>query len=94
MNIKPVSDLRNYPLILSSVTKDSPVYLTKNGRGTYVIMDINQQEEQEQKANEYDRIKAELKLICELNVGKVSGEENGWISEEDVKSHFEEKFHG
>ena len=61
MNIKPISDLRNYPLVLSSVEKDSPVYLTKNGRGAYVILDISQYEELEHKAKEYDCIKIELK---------------------------------
>ncbi len=39
-NIVPVSDLRNYPEVLRNVTKEQPVYLTKNGRGSYVLMDI------------------------------------------------------
>lgn len=90
MNIKPVSDLRNYPLVLSSVSEGNPVYLTKNGRGTYVILDIKEQEEQQYKANEYDRLKAELNLICEINAGKYSGENDGWISIEEVRAHFKE----
>lgn len=39
-NIKSVSDLRNYSDVLRDVTAGSPVFLTKNGRGRYVILDI------------------------------------------------------
>jgi len=39
-NIKPVSDLRNYTEVLNDICSGSPVYLTKNGRGRYVIQDI------------------------------------------------------
>ena len=38
--IKPVSDLRNYPEVLKNVGEGAPVYLTKNGTGRYVLMDI------------------------------------------------------
>ena len=38
--ILPVSDLRNYNEVLKNVSKDTPVYLTKNGRGCYVVVDI------------------------------------------------------
>lgn len=40
MNIRPVSDLRNYTAVLKDCTSGSPVFLTKNGRGKYVIMDV------------------------------------------------------
>ena len=43
-NIKPISDLRNYSEVLRDVTIDSPVFLTKNGRGRYAIMDIQDYE--------------------------------------------------
>ena len=43
-NIKPISDLRNYSEVLRDVTIDSPVFLTKNGRGRYAIMDIQDNE--------------------------------------------------
>lgn len=39
-NILPVSDLRNYNEVLKNCHKGEPVYLTKNGRGRFVIMDI------------------------------------------------------
>ena len=55
-NIKPVSDLRNYNEVLSDITVGEPVFLTKNGRGRYAILDIK----------EYEKLHAELKLISEL----------------------------
>ena len=39
-NIKPISDLRNYSDVLHDVAVDAPVFLTKNGRGRYVILDM------------------------------------------------------
>lgn len=56
MTIKPISDLRNYNTVLNDCSVDSPVFLTKNGRGKYVIMDVEQ----------YDTIMAELKLIGKI----------------------------
>lgn len=90
-NIKPISDLRNYTAVLDTVSVGSPVYLTKNGRGCFTIMDMGEQERQQKKANEYDRMAAQLKLMCELNAGRKSGEEEGWLSADDVRSHFREK---
>ncbi len=90
-NIKPISDLRNYTAVLDTVTVGSPVYLTKNGRGCFTIMDIEEQEEQKEKAQKYDKMAAQLKLMCELNAGRKSGEEEGWISTGDVRSHFRER---
>ncbi|MEE8721256.1 MAG: type II toxin-antitoxin system prevent-host-death family antitoxin [Coriobacteriales bacterium] len=40
-NIRPISDLRSYTSVLDEVTQGSPVFLTKNGRGRYVILDIS-----------------------------------------------------
>ncbi len=74
-NIKPVSDLRNYNEVLRDVEDGEPVFLTKNGRGRYVILDIE----------EYERIKAERKLMSELEKGERSAREKGWIKSEDVK---------
>ena len=55
-NIKPVSDLRNYNEVLSDIAVGKPVFLTKNGRGRYAILDIK----------EYEKLHAELKLVSEL----------------------------
>ncbi len=74
-NIKPVSDLRNYNEVLRDVENGEPVFLTKNGRGRYVILDIE----------EFEKIKAERKLMSELEKGERSAREKGWIKAEDVK---------
>ena len=84
-NIRPVSDLRNYASVLMEVRENEPVYLTKNGRGSYAIVDIKEYED-------FEKTKASLKLMYELQKGKVAGETKGWLSEEDVEKHFEEKF--
>jgi len=80
-NIVPVSDLRNYPEVLKNVSKEEPVYLTKNGRGSYVIMDIE----------EYEKTQSTLHLLAELSKGKKSGEEKGWVSSADVRARFRQK---
>ncbi len=87
-NIKPISDLRNYAAVLETVQVGKPLYLTRNGRGCYTVMNIDEQEEQSEKAEKYDQMRAQLRLMCELNEGRRSGEEEGWISSEDVRDHF------
>ena len=43
IQIRPVSDLRNkYPEIEGIVKKGNPVYLTKNGHGTMVVLSLEQ----------------------------------------------------
>lgn len=83
-NIVPISDLENYSSVLDSVAVGSPVYLTKNGKGRYAIIDIAEQEE-------YEKAKAALQLMCELEKGKHSGEEQGWLDPLDIRKHFGEK---
>ena len=56
MNIKPISDLRNYNTVLRDCRADAPVFLTKNGRGRYVIMD----------AEQYDSMMAEIRLMRKI----------------------------
>ena len=74
-SIKPVSDLRNYTDVLRDVDNGEPVFLTKNGRGRYVIIDME----------EYEKINATLKLFSELEKGEQSAIENGWVKSDDVK---------
>ena len=81
--IKPVSDLRNYPEVLKNVGEGTPVYLTKNGTGRYVLMDIG----------DYGRIEGVLRLAYELQRGKKSGETQGWISHGDMRKHFGVRAH-
>ena len=76
--ILPVSDLRNYNEVLQNVTEDSPVFLTKNGRGCYVVIDIK----------EYERMVAALKLQKELTEGEQSAERNGWLAAADVRKKY------
>ena len=90
--IKPISDLRNYNSVLEDVSVGSPVYLTKNGHGCYTIMDINEQEEMQEKAKKYDKMVAELEVMKMLNEGLTSTNEEGWIDESDILSHFKEKY--
>ena len=66
-NIKPVSDLRNYNEVLRDIAVGEPVFLTKNGRGRYVIVDMA----------EYEKTQAVLKLMDELSKGERSGNEKG-----------------
>lgn len=77
-NIKPISDLRNYTSVLRDVSVGAPVFLTKNGRGRYAIVDMQ----------EYEKTNATLTLLSELAKGKKSGEEEGWLSPDDMKTHF------
>lgn len=60
--ILPISDLRNYTEVLSQVDVDKPVYLTRNGRGTYVISKID----------DYDRDETVEELLKEVQKGEKS----------------------
>ncbi len=75
-NIRPVSDLRNYAEVLKEISFDEPVFLTKNGRGRYAIVDME----------EYEKTKAIIKLMGKLSEGEKSVKENGWLSNDDVKA--------
>lgn len=74
--IKPISDLRNYNEVLRDISEGEPVFLTKNGRGKYAILEIN----------EYDKLKASLKLMSKLAQGEKSGNEKGWLTVEEVEA--------
>jgi prevent-host-death family protein len=67
-SIKPVSDLRNYTEVLKDIKVGSPVFLTKNGRGKYVLLDME----------DYEKTNASLKLMAELVKGRKVGEDQGW----------------
>ncbi len=75
-NIVPVSDLRNYNEVLRLVSADEPVFLTKNGRGKYAVVDIET----------YEKLISTVKLLSALKAGEKSGEEKGWFSLEDVET--------
>lgn len=52
-NIKPISDLRNHSDVLRDVSIGAPVFLTKNGRGRYAIIDMQ----------DYERLTSTLRLL-------------------------------
>ena len=55
-NIVPISDLKNYSEVLRNCDDGSTVYLTKNGRGKYVVQSLA----------EYEKLQAAVKLLAEL----------------------------
>ncbi len=83
-NINPVSDISNCNSVLESMSVDSPVYLTVNGRGKYNIRDIAEDDE-------FEKTRAMLRLMCELNEGRRAGEEEGYVSADAVRMHFSDK---
>ena len=86
-NIKPISELRNYGKVLRDVAIGSPVFLTKNGHGRYVVMDIEEY-------REYEKMLAWRKLKSELDKGERSGEEHRWVDADDVRKQLEERYRG
>ena len=60
-NIKPISDLRNYSEVLHDVAVGAPVFLTKNGRGRYAIVDMQ----------DYEKTQATLRLNWQGGVNPV-----------------------
>jgi prevent-host-death family protein len=86
-NIKPISDLRNYGEVLRDVAIGAPVFLTKNGHGRYAVLDIDEYKE-------YEKLLAWRQLKSELDEGRRSGEEEGWVSAREVRTHFEKRHRG
>ena len=77
-NILPVSDLRNYNEVLKNCQVGEPVFLTKNGRGKFVVMDIE----------DYEREKAEKKLLMKLQEAEAEEavkDESTWMSLDELK---------
>ena len=80
-NILPVSDLRNYNEVIKKCRTGEPVFLTKNGRGRFVVLDIE----------DYERDRAEKKLLMKLQEAEEavkSGE--GWLSLDELKELMQE----
>ena len=76
--IMPLSDLRNYNQVLENVTAERPVFLTKNGRGRYAVVDISA----------FERLHAELKLVSALVEGESSVQRDGWVSARAARRRF------
>ncbi len=53
-----------------------PVYLTRDGRGAYAIVDVK----------ELDKMKATIQLLTKLEEGEQSAREKGWLSADEVET--------
>ena len=69
-NIVPISDLKNYTEVLSHCDDGSTVYLTKNGRGKYVVQSLAA----------HEKLEATVKLLAELAKGVESIRAEGVLS--------------
>ena len=69
-NIVPISDLKNYSEVLRNCDNGSTVYLTKNGRGKYVVQSLA----------EYEKLQAAVKLLAELSRGVESIRKEGGLT--------------
>ena len=80
--IRPLSDLKSYSSVLDEVTEGNPVFLTKNGRGRFVLLDIK----------DYEKYEAEAKLLAQLDYGKQSAAIHDTYSTDEVKHLFHGRF--
>ena len=75
-NILPVSDLRNYNEVLKNCRVGEPVFLTKNGRGRFVLLDIE----------DYERDRAEKNLLTKLQEAEEAVKDGeSWLSLDELK---------
>lgn len=75
-NILPVIDLKNYNEVLKNCRKGEPVFLTKNGRERFVVLDIE----------DYEREQAEKKLLVKLQEAEEAVKDGkGWLSLDELK---------
>ncbi len=86
VNIKPISDLNRYSDVLKEVSKGSPVYLTKNGYGKYVIYSID---------DPFIELAGQL-IVDDAFVNQISeahkkAEEEGWLTLDEVREELKKK---
>ncbi len=80
-NIKPISDLRNYAEVLRDVSMGEPVFLTKNGRGRFAILTID----------DYEKTRQKLKLLEALAEGEQAAAKGELYTLDEVKSYFSDR---
>ena len=80
--IKPVSDLRNYNEVLKDCGYQSPIFLTKNGRGRYVLMDIA----------EYERISYDREVYEKVMHAEKQFENGETLTLEECRDKLLEKY--
>ncbi len=76
--IMPISDLRNYTDVLKEVDASNRVYLTRNGRGAYAIMTVEE-------ADELDRLRAVHAVLSDLKKAEERSNLEGWVSDEEMQ---------
>lgn len=76
-NIKPISDLRNYTEVLNEVDVANRVYLTRNGRGEYAILRMEE-------IDELDKYRAAYTLYTRLKNAEERAATEGWIDDSDL----------
>lgn len=75
-NILLVIDLKNYNEVLKNCRKGEPVFMTKNGRERFVVLDIE----------DYEREQAEKKLLVKLQEAEEAVKDGkGWMSMDELK---------
>lgn len=79
-NIVPISDLKNYSEVLKYCDDGSVVYLTKNGRGKYVI----------QEQAEYEKLQATIQLLAELGKGVESARSEALLTVDEAFAGLED----
>ena len=79
-NIVPISDLKNYSEVLGHCDAGSVVYLTKNGRGKYVVQSLIA----------YEKLQAAVKLLAELGKGVESIRNEGTLSVDEAFAGLED----
>ena len=63
--------------VLRDTAVGAPDFLTKNGRGRYAILDIQ----------DFEKTQATIRLMNELAKGRKSGEEKGWLTLDAVEKN-------
>ena len=76
--IMPISDRRNYTDVLKEVDASNRVYLTRNGRGAYAIMTVEE-------ADELDRLRAVHAVLSDLKKAEERSNLEGWVSDEEMQ---------
>ena len=79
-NIVPISDLKNYSEVLSHCDDGDTIFLTKNGRGKYVVQSLA----------EYERLQASVKLLAELSKGVESIRAEGGLTVDEAFAGLED----
>ncbi|MGD9569943.1 MAG: type II toxin-antitoxin system Phd/YefM family antitoxin [Sedimentibacter sp.] len=81
IKIRPVSDLRNkFPEIEKIVKEGEPVYLTKNGYGSMVVLSLD----------EYSKLTDGVEVALD-EADKLAGEDSKRLTHEEVFSNLKRK---